>query len=577
MKKLIRVLFPLILILAIILCSVWYLFVYDRNFTRDMLLTAARYFESQGNRTVAATFYDLAYSHSGDNDAVAIELAEQYKSSGNYTKAEYTLSNAIADGGDLELYIALCKTYVEQDKLLDAVSMLNNITNPVIKEKLEKMRPQAPSVSAEPGFYSQYIQVEVTSDKGTLYTTTNGEYPSMEDSPYTEPIELVLGENTIIALSVADNGLVSPLATYGYIVGGVIEEVVFSDPAIEEALHEKLAIDPKDPIYTNALWDVLEFTMPSDAKIYSDLKYLTYLERLTINGGVSAELSNLSSLSHLNELVISDCTVNDEILAKIAALPMLKSLTLNNCGISSVSALSIASNLIKLDLNSNAIRNLKPLASLFKLQELYLQRNAVVDLSPLTGLTSLKKLDISYNALTSIAPVCSITTLNWLDANTNSIVNIGDLNKLTSLTYLSLAKNSITDISKVASCTGLTELNIADNALTDITALSSLVKLIYFNFSNNQVTELPQWGKECTLVTIDGTNNLLTSIDVLGGLNSLNNVYMDYNPEISSVEALASCPVLIQVNVYGTKVTEVTSLTDQSIIVNYNPVQNEPT
>ena len=44
---------------------------------------------------------------------------------------------------------------------------------------------------------------------------------------------------------------------------------------------------------------------------------------------------------------------------------------------------------------------------------------------------------------------------------------------------------------------------------------------------------------------------------------------MDYNEEISSVETLAKCPNLIIVNVYGTKVTEVKSLTDQGIIVHY--------
>jgi hypothetical protein len=47
---------------------------------------------------------------------------------------------------------------------------------------------------------------------------------------------------------------------------------------------------------------------------------------------------------------------------------------------------------------------------------------------------------------------------------------------------------------------------------------------------------------------------------------------MEYNEEISSVKALAKCPNLIQVNVFGTKVRDVSSLTDQSIIVNYNPV-----
>lgn len=575
MKKAIRILFPLLLAVAIILCTAWYLFVYDRDFTRDMLLSCARYCESQGNHTIAATFYDLAYSHAGDNDAVAIELADQYKSSGNYTKAEYTLSNAIADGGGVELYIALCKTYVEQDKLMDAVNMLNNITNPEIKSQLDALRPKAPTAAPEPGFYSQYILADIATDNGTLYVTTDGEYPSTENAPYAEAIQLVEGENTIYALSVADNGLVSPLATFGYIVGGVIEEVSFADPAFEAAVRGVLEISEDEAIFTNTLWDITAFTVPADAASYADLKYLPYLESLNIDNGISGELQNISSLSNLSELNISNTTVTESDLTKIAALPMLKKLTLQNCGISSIAELSAAKNLVTLDLGSNSIRNLSPLASMKNLQELDLQHNAVTDLSDLATVSTLTKLDVSYNALTSIAPISSLSGLTWLNAGTNSIADIGELNKLSSLTYLVLSHNSITDISKAASCTALTELDISNNALTDITALETLVNLMYLNFSYNQVTALPALPADCALVTIDGTQNLLESIDSLGGLEALNNVYMDYNEEISSVEALASCPVLIQVNVYGTKVTDVSSLTNQSVIVNYNPVQEE--
>ena len=115
MKKGIRILIPILLSLVIIFCTIWYLFVYDRAFTRDMLLSFARYSETQGKHEIATYFYNAAYSQSGNSDSVAIELAQQYKSGGNYTKAEYTLSNAIADGGGVDVYIALCKTYVEQD------------------------------------------------------------------------------------------------------------------------------------------------------------------------------------------------------------------------------------------------------------------------------------------------------------------------------------------------------------------------------------------------------------------------------------------------------------------------------
>ena len=136
MKKLIRFLVPLLLICVVLFSIGWYLFVYDRNFTRDMLLQQARNNDLKGNTSLSSWFYNLAYNYSGQDENVAIELANQYKASGNYTKAEVTLSKAIRAGATKELYIALCKTYVEQDKLLDAVSMLNNIPDAGIKAQL---------------------------------------------------------------------------------------------------------------------------------------------------------------------------------------------------------------------------------------------------------------------------------------------------------------------------------------------------------------------------------------------------------------------------------------------------------
>ena len=75
MNKFFRVLIPIILVIAIVACIGWYLFIYDRDFTRDMLLQGARYFETLGNHSVSNWFYDQAYEQADDNDAVAIELA----------------------------------------------------------------------------------------------------------------------------------------------------------------------------------------------------------------------------------------------------------------------------------------------------------------------------------------------------------------------------------------------------------------------------------------------------------------------------------------------------------------------
>ena len=103
MKKFFRILLPIVLVFAVLGSLVWYLFVYDRDFTQDFLLSQARRCESNGDHQTATWFYNLAYDYADHSDDVALELARQYKENDNYTKAEYTLSQAISDGGGIDL------------------------------------------------------------------------------------------------------------------------------------------------------------------------------------------------------------------------------------------------------------------------------------------------------------------------------------------------------------------------------------------------------------------------------------------------------------------------------------------
>ena len=573
MKKAFRIIVPIILVLAILLCLGWYLFSYDREFARDSLLYFARYFDSNGNRALASWFYDRAYDQAADNDDVAIELANQHKADGNYTQAEATLAKAIEDGGGIDLYIALCKTYAEQDKLLDCVTLLSSVTNPQIKAELDAMRPAAPTATPSPGFYNQYISVTVTADEGSLYVNASGEYPSIQKDAYTAPVPLVAGENTIYALSVSDNGLVSPLSILGYTVGGVIEEVKFTDSAVETQLRETLKVDSNTVLFSNELWTVTSFILPENATSYADLKYLPYLEELTINNGPSGEMSTISSLAKLTKLSISNTTISTEDLAIIGALPKLERLTLSNCNLSTTAGLEKATALRYLDLSNNTIRNISGLSQLSNLQEVYLQNNALNDLSSLSNTKTITKLNVSGNSLTSIAPLSNISGMTWLDVSNNQLTSVEGIAGLTMLKELYLSKNQLTDISIIDSCTELQVLYVDNNLLTEISAIGNLVQLTMLDFSHNVITELPAFSSNCKLVAINGSHNLLEKLDALAGLSHLNNVYMDYNENIESVEPLATCPVLIRVDVYGTKVTEVTMLTEQSIIVNYNPVQ----
>lgn len=576
MKKLNRFLVPVLLAVIIIFSCVWYLFIFDRDFTRDMLLQQARYHDLHGNPKISAMFYDMAYDFSGQDQNVAIELANQYKADGNFTKAEYTLTNSINDSATAELYMALCKTYVEQDKLLDAVNLLANIGNDEIKAQLDAMRPAAPVADHEPGFYSQYIDVALSAEGGTLYYSLEAEYPSMEDPAYSEPFTLPGGETVIYALAVAENGLVSPLSIMGYTVSGVIEPAIFMDAAMEASVRQLIGEEDEDILYTDELWEITEFTVPEGVSTFEDLKLMPYLTSLTIQNQDMDTLSDLATLTKLQTLDLSGCRFPSGEMTVLASLPELTDLTLSGCGLSTIAGLEGAPALTRLDISGNGgIRNLEAVSSMFTLKELYLQNNAInndaISMEQLSSLSNLEKLDISYNALTSLKPLSNCIRLNWLCADGNQLTDLDGISSLALLAHLSVDYNKLTDVSILGSCMELANLSIANNEVSDISSLSTLGKLEILDFSYNKVTSLPDWQEGCTLRTIDGSYNELTSIDNLNTLDHLSYVYMDYN-KLTSIDALENCHNLVQVNVFGNDgIDDVTKLTAHDIIVNYDP------
>ncbi len=571
MKKFLKFLVPLIMGGCIIASLGWYLFRYDREFTRDSLLSQARYQDMYGNTRISAWFYDAAYNFSGHDENVAIELANQYKQDGNYTKAEVTLTEAIRNNPTPELYTALCRTYVQQDKLLDAVSLLENLADPQIKAQLDAQRPKAPTADYAPGYYSQYMDLELHSNGKYLFYTMDGSYPSIAGSYYNGPITLPAGESTIYAISVGEEGLVSPVTVLGYTITGVIEEVTFTDSKMEAAMRQAIGAGENRTLYTNELWEITDFTVPEGVQSFADLALLPYVTKLTIQ---NQELDTLSHLAELNKLIMLDLTGSGfpvEDLAVLANLPSLSSLTLSGCNLSTIADLAGAKYLTHLDLSYNTIRNLDVLAEMDTLTEIDLSHNAVTDVSKLSGLENLSKLCLNYNALTSLSPLTSCVRLSHLEADHNQIASIRGLEKLPMLSHLSVDYNELTEVASLAAATGLTNLSIASNHIADITALKTLTKLEVFDFSSNlEIMALPAWPEDCALKTIDGSYNALVNIDVLKSMQSLTHVYMDYN-KLTNIDALENCFCLVQVNVYGNAIPDVSKLRDHDIIVNYDP------
>ena len=217
MKHTLKIILPIILILAIVIGACWFFLIARRDVTESIFVYWGEHFYEAGRYSRAVAFYKAAMRFAPKDAELAIRLADAYKKSGNYTKAEYTLVSAITQIPDsLSLYVALSGTYVEQDKLLDAEQMLGSIANASVKSQVEALRPATPVISPESGYYSEYIEITASAASGKVYITTNGEFPSLESDLYTGPIQLEGGETTVIAISVDDNGLVSSAAYAGY-------------------------------------------------------------------------------------------------------------------------------------------------------------------------------------------------------------------------------------------------------------------------------------------------------------------------------------------------------------------------
>ena len=57
-------------------------------------------------------------------------------------------------------------------------------------------------------------------------------------------------------------------------------------------------------------------------------------------------------------------------------------------------------------------------------------------------------------------------------------------------------------------------------------------------------------------------------------MQSLTYVYMDYNL-LTNIDALADSYCLVQVNVFGNQISDVSALREHDIIVNYDPTVKE--
>ena len=552
MKYILKIFLIVLLVVAIIGAACWFFLVQRPDLTMSVFAHWGDYFYDAGRYNRAVSLYETACKLSPNNANLPVRLAQAYINSGNYTKAEYTLVSAITNNPEsVQLYVALSKTYIEQDKILDAEQMLDRITSADVKAQIDALRPNAPVLSPESGYYSEYIDVAVTATGGTAYLAVNQDYPSIETDAYEAPVTLEAGDSKVVVVTVAENGLVSDAVYGGYTIGSVVEEVKLSDSALDSYVRELLGKTASDTIMSDELWEIEELTLPEGVQDISDLTRFAGLKTLTIQNATGLDLSVLPQLTTLQTLDLSGTTLPTSTLDAIGTLPELKKLVLQSCAVTAINPLVGLSNLEYLDLTNNSVSDLTAITALEHLKDLYLTNNPVKSITYLNSCLELERLHIEN---------CGVSRLSSLAGNT-------------SLQELYASNNEISDISVLSHCVSLSVLDISDNQIKDVSVIANLPELTYFLASHNQIESLPAFDTAtCKLVRINVNNNQLTDLSPLKGLPALNYIFADYN-QISDISGLEDCPLLTQLNLFDNPVNEaqVKALQEIGRIVNYTP------
>ena len=572
MKKVFRFLLP-ILIIAVIVAAVYlFFFRIKPDLTAGLFADLAESKLEDENYDAATRYYRWAVDLCPEDTDLRFQLAEAYRRSGNYSKTENVLAHAIYDHPEeVRLYTALCKVYVEQDKLLDAQLLLDKISNPEVMAELSQRRPAAPVISPEGDSYNTYISVSLSQNEEgvTCYYTVDGQFPSLEGNVYTGPFDLNGGQTTVCAVAVNEEGLVSPAVYEGYTIVGVIEDVEFHDGALKQTVQELLNRGDRT-LQTDDLWGIEELTLPQELSSTADLHYITGLTKLSGFNLGELDYSFLSQLHSLRYLELDGCVLTTEALSWIGKCPSLEVLILSNCGLSNIAPLENLSGLRVLDLSGNSISSIIPISNIASLDELYLGHNAIVNLPSLKPMRSLRLLDLSYNVLDSVGQLSGCTSLERVNVSHNKLVSVLAIGTLENLVYFNASNNNVRDVSALSGCKSLETFIMTDNKLTKVDFLGSISSLVEVNVDYNDIVTLPQMAEDCKLQTFSGAHNFLEDVDGLAGLQNLNLVNADYN-NIRDISSLVDCPVLAQVNVYGTNVHSGGELAEKGVVVNYTP------
>jgi hypothetical protein len=482
-----------------------------------------------GDLARAAGLYARILERTPRDEPLRLFVCDLYREAGNFSRAEYTLQSVLSESySTAALYKKLSALFAEQDKLYDAVDLLNNIANSAIRASVDAARPAPPEFSHLSGVYEERIDVSLTAGEGcAIYVSLAGDFPSVRDGHYTEHLPIGPGATSLIAAAVSAEGLVSDWATAEYQLNNINDPVTFADTAVETAIRHAIG-KPSGQIFTSELWGVETLVFDQTAADYQtldDLRYCTALRTIRLLGlHGSCDISAVFSLEELRVVSFDSMGVDSFNLKGIDALKKLTELYLPNNRIGAVTPLTGMISLTALDLSSNSVLDLSPLSGLTALRTLRLSQNAVSGVSPLSQLTAITSLDLDRNRIRSLSGLENMDRLQSLDVSYNH--DLSSLDEIAGLTALSGLYASNCGIRSVPALSpSLADIDLSSNGIKDIGGLSGLRSLRTLDVSKNGIERLPSPIGFSALQTINVEDNELTSLTPLKGCPSLRKIH----------------------------------------------------
>ena len=246
----------------------------------------------------------------------------------------------------------------------------------------------------------------------------------------------------------------------------------------------------------------------------------------------------------------------------------MKQLSLENAGISDISALTEFTNLEYLNLSGNNLENADALTSLTKLRELKLNDNQLSDLSFLENMNALATLNLDHNSVSDLKPLAQLTALSVLRLQRNTVEDISSLTEIPALQSLYLGENTLApgSLSTIAGMTGLSVLDLSFCGLQGVSPLSGMAEqadLTELYLAGNNISDILPLKEFDSLTTLDLQNNPLgedpSALSCLSGLTELTSLDL-MNTGISDLAPLAGLTKLTTIDLGKNKITELSAL-----------------